>query len=56
MPYPPLIKKASDLCGFTPTQHLQFMFLALVVLREGAQLCQLTATAGHNTLWDAVPH
>jgi len=32
------------------------MLLALVVLREGAQRCQLTDTAGHNALWDAVRH
>jgi len=29
MPHPPSIKKASDLCGFTPTQHLQFTLLHL---------------------------
>ena len=56
MPHPPWIKKASDLCGFTLAQHLQFMLLAIVVLREGAQRCQLTDTAGHNALWDAVRH
>jgi len=54
LPHPPSIKDASDLCGFTPTQHIQFTLLALVVLREGAQRCQLTDSDGHRALWDAV--